>query len=343
MTISSRLVFVASIPLVFGLRLHSASADDGGAFPSPDRPDDGSSVPTPPVDPSPPPIEAPADAPAASTQAPIPPAPMPPLELRPAVEPHVSQPSALDLWPIEYVLRPQTLPEGLIELGVRSSVFRPQSGPLTSSTGTPYTFNSYLALGLWARMGLPERFDMEFSMPRVLCLEESAPSGCNEINRYNGTGASVAYGLLRFRTLQLKLFGSLLIARSAKPLTWEWELGTRTKILLGQVVALEMALHLNRRIDPGSSQSDTSARGSFILDLNVQATHQLNLFLDLNPYTPLDRFGDAALELFGGVSWTFRNQSEIVASAGTYNVRSRRSWDSSVPGSFYVLSMVFWF
>ena len=168
-------------------------------------------------------------------------------------------------------------------------------------------------------------------------------SGCNEINRYNGTGASVAYGLLRFRTLQLKLFASISISRSAKPLTWLWELGARTKILFGQVVALEMALHLNRRIDPGSSQTDTSARGSFILELNVQATHHLNLFVDLNPYTPVDRFDDAALELFGGASWTFRNQSEIVASAGTYNLRSRRSWDTSVPGTFYVLSMVFWF
>jgi hypothetical protein len=53
--------------------------------------------------------------------------------------------------------------------------------------------------------------------------------------------------------LQLKLFGSISIARSAKPLTWLWELGARTKILFGQIVALEMALHLNRRIDPGTS------------------------------------------------------------------------------------------
>jgi hypothetical protein len=241
------------------------------------------------------------------------------------------------------VLRPQTLPEGLIELGLRASVFRPQSGPLATAAGTPYTFNPYLALGLWARLGLPERFDLEFSAPRILCLEESAPSGCNDINRYNGTGASVAYGLLRFRTLQLKLFGSLTIARSAKPLTWLWELGARTKILLGKVAALEMALDLNRRIDPGSSQTDTSARGSFVVELNVQATHQLNLFVDLNPYAPLDRLRETELELFGGASWTFQNQSEIVASAGTYDLRSRRSWDSSVPGTFYVLSLVFWF
>jgi hypothetical protein len=31
------------------------------------------------------------------------------------------------------------------------------------------------------------------------------------------------------------------------------------------------------------------------------------------------------------------------ASAGTYDLRSHRSWDGSVPGTFYILSMVFCF
>ena len=231
----------------------------------------------------------------------------------------------------------------MIEVGLRSSAFRPQSGPLTTAAGNPYTYNPFLALGLWARMGLTERFDIEFSAPRILCLEESAPSGCSDINRYNGTGASAAYGVLRSRTLQLKLFGSISIARSARPRTWEWELGTRTKILLGQIVAVEMALDFYRRIDPGTSQTDTSARGSFLFELNVQATHNLNLFADLNPYAPVDRLDEPAFEPFGGASWTFKNLSEIVASAGTYNVLARRSWDNTVPGTFYILSMVFWF
>lgn len=357
MTTCSRVALVACIPLFFAVR--SASAEDAGSSPSADQSVAESLGPSPSVDRGPPPSEAPVEVPASPPQAQAPPAPVappvqPPVQPPvlptvlppvppPVAEPQASWPARLDLWPIEYVLRPQILPEGLLELGLRSSVFRPQSGPLTTAAGTPYTFNSYLALGLWARVGLPERFDLEFSAPRILCLEDSAPSGCNEINRYNGTGANVAYGLLRAHTLQLKLFGSISIARSAKPLTWLWELGARTKILFGQIVALEMALHLNRRIDPGTSQTDSSARASFILELNVQATHQLNLFVDLNPYTPVDRMDDAALEVFGGASWTFQNQSEIVASAGTYNVRSRRSWDSTVPGSFYVLSMLFWF
>jgi hypothetical protein len=334
----SRLAFGASIPLVFALASRSVSANDDGPPPSTEPSVDESIGPSPQVDPGPPLIEAQPETTDSKPQGPI----LPPPVARPMVQEQAFQPASIDLWPIEYVLRPQTLPEGLIELGARSSVFRPQSGPLTTAAGTPYTFNSNLALGFWVRVGLPKRFDFEFSAPRVLCLESSAPSGCGEINRYNGTGASVSHGLLRFRTLQLKLSGNISIVRSAKPLTWAWELGARTKILFGQVVALEMALDLNRRIDPGPSQTDTSVRGSFVLDLNVQATHHLNLFIDLNPYTPVDRLGDPALELFGGASWTFRNQSEIVASTGIYNVRSHRSWDTGVPGTFAVLSMVFW-
>jgi hypothetical protein len=277
---------------------------------------------------------------AAEDASPIP-APSP-IEAQPE-EPQASQPSSPDRWPIEYVLRPQTLPEGIFELGVRSSAFRPQSGRLTTAAGAPYAFNPYFALGAWLRLGVTDRFELAFSAPRILCLEEAAPSGCNDINRYNGTGASATYGVFRSRTLQLKLFGNVSIARSAKPLTWAWELGARTKILLGQSVALEMGIDLNRRIDPGSSQTDTSARGSFVVELNVQATHHLNLFADLNPYAPVDRLGEPALEPFGGASWTFDNQSELVASAGAYNVLSRRNWDNNVPGTFYVLSLVFWF
>jgi hypothetical protein len=331
MTPRLHLALVAWIALVFGFGLGSArAAEDASPIAAP------SSIEAEP--------EAQAEEPANPPPGPIPPHPVGPVPVLPPVEEaEASPPSSLERWPIEYVLRPQTLPEGMVELGVSSRVVRPQSGPLTTAAGAPYTFNPYFALGAWLRLGVTERFDLEFSAPRILCLEEAALSGCNDINRYNGTGVSATYGVLRSRTLQLKLFGNVSVARSAKPLTWAWELGARTKILFGQSVALEMGIDFNRRIDPGSSQTDTSAHGSFVVELNVQATHHLNVFADLNPYAPVDRLGEPALEPFGGVSWTFNNQSEIVASAGAYNVLSRRSWDNNVPETFYVLSLVFWF
>ena len=338
MTPRLQLALVAWITIVFGSELGSARAAEDGqpvAAPSPiDAQAEAQAEAAPEEPASPPPV-------------PIPPQPAGPVPvLSPVAVPQASQPpqpSALDRWPIEYVLRPQTLPEGMAELGVRSSVFRPQSGALTTAAGVPYAFNSYFALGAWLRLGVTDRFELEFSAPRILCMEEATPSGCNDINRFNGTGGSATYGVLRSRTLQLELFGNVSIAQSAKPLTWAWDLGARTKILFGESVALELGLDFNRRIDPGSSQTDTSARGSFVVDLNVQVTHQLNIFADLNPYAPVDRLGEPALEPLGGASWTFNNESEIVARAGAYNVLSRRSWDNNVPGTFYVLSLVLWF
>ena len=241
------------------------------------------------------------------------------------------------------MLRPQTLPVGITEAGVRSSVFRPQSGPLTTAAGAPYTFNSTLSLGLWVRTGITERSEMQFIAPRILCLAASNPSGCSDINRFNATEISGTYGVVRARTTQLKVFAGISIARSADPLTFAWEVGTRTKILFGRIVALEMALVASRRVNPGPSVADTAPRGSFILNLNVQVTRNLLISADINPYAPMDRLDEMALEPFAGVSWTFRNRFEILASAEMHNVLARRNWDTSVPGSTYTLSARFLF
>jgi hypothetical protein len=276
----------------------------------------------------------PAVGPESPPSEPIPPVPAPP---------PVSQPSMFVLWPMEYVLRPQTLPEGTVELGTTARVFRPQSGRLTAADGSSYTFNSNLSFGLWARKGITDRLEIGFTAPQVLCRSRSEPSGCSDINRYNGTGPNLAYGVLRTRAFQLMLFGDIGIARSAKPVKWAWELGARGKLLLGQVVSVEAALAVSRRIDSGSSQTDSSARGSAVLEMNLQATRHLVFFASANPYAPTDHLAEPVLEVRGGASWTFRNLSEIIASAGTNNAFAKRSWNDYVPGSLYRLSMLFWF
>ncbi len=80
-------------------------------------------------------------------------------------------------------------------------------------------------------------------------------------------------------------------------------MGARTKILLADVVALEMELELNRRIDPGTSQTDTSIRGAAVLELNVRATHHLNIFADINPHTLTDL--DSRRQWFAGYTQTY--------------------------------------
>src|ERR1039457_6948842 len=113
MTTRLHLVLVAWFALVFGFGIRAARAADEVPPSSLES------------------LEQPPEAPASPPQAPIPPAPVPPPVVEPQAPQPAPQPSPLDQWPIEYVLRPQTLPEGMFELGLRSSVFRPQSGPLT--------------------------------------------------------------------------------------------------------------------------------------------------------------------------------------------------------------------
>lgn len=259
------------------------------------------------------------------------------------IPPPPSEPSIFITWPVEYVLRPQTLPAGVMEVGTVARAFRPQSGELTTADGMPYTFHSTLTMGLWARAGVTDRLDVGLSAPRVFCLSRAEPSGCSDINRHNGTGPSLAYGLLRARAVQLKLFAGLAIARSSMPMTWAWNAGGRAKILLGTILAVEMALAFDRRISPRPSEAKNSTNASSIFELNLQAHRQLNLFAGLNPYAPLGHLGESALALWGGASWAFKNLSEVVASAGTTNVLANRAWSNSVPGTFYTLALLFWF
>jgi hypothetical protein len=67
---------------------------------------------------------------------------------------------ATESWPMEYVLRPQTLPAGVRELAITSDVFRPEAGTSTLPTGYSYTFHSSLSLGVWMRHGLTNRMEM---------------------------------------------------------------------------------------------------------------------------------------------------------------------------------------
>jgi hypothetical protein len=285
-------------------------------------------------EPSPPQVEA-------APEVPAPPPPWPAASV--PVPPAPTETSIFIAWPVEYVLRPQTLPARVTEVGALARAFRPQSGELTTASGMPYTFHSTLTLGLWARTGLTDRVEVGMSAPRVFCLSRAEPSGCNEINRYNGTGPSLSYGLLRARAVQFKLFAGLEIVRSSMPMTWAWIAGGRAKILMGTVLAVEMALSFDRRISPGASEPKNATNASSILELNLQAKRRLNLFAGLNPFAPLDHLGEAALALWGGAAWTFKNLSEVVAAAGTHNVLANRAWSNSVPGTFYTLSLLFWF
>ena len=249
-------------------------------------------------------------------------------------------PSAEDKWPIEYVLRPQTLPEGAIRPVLTADYFRPRAGVLYTPLGIPYTFHPNLLVGVSAGYGATDRLQLNVSAPRLLCFGGSQPNGCDDLDRANGSGVSLGYGLVRTRPFQLVASAGMSIWRS-DPVTFAWNLGVRGKLLFRDVVALELEASARRPLDTGSAQ-DSYLQLTFVTDLNLQLTHHLLVFVDLDPYAPAGHLDAPALEGLAGVEWSFENRSDLGLRAGIYNLLADRSWQNSVPGSFYLLTFSVW-
>jgi hypothetical protein len=275
---------------------------------------------------------------AAAPAALVPPVPVP-AAISPPASPPVDPAAA---WPIEYVLRSQTLPGGQTEVAVTSRYFRPEAVNFGLLGGTTNTFHSDLSLGFAARHGVTERFEVEASAPRVLCFARSDPSGCDSLNRINGTGVSGSYGVVRTQPVQLVIYGRIAIFRSSEPVSFGWNVGTRTKLLLGRIVALEMAVSFSRSFDARTAGADALPLAVFVVDANVQLTRHLLLFADVVPYAPADQLSRMAMGALAGGSWTFANRAEIRMTVETLNVLPRRSWQANILGNVYTLSVRFW-
>jgi hypothetical protein len=287
--------------------------------------------------PTAPPLSTDLAPPAAAPAALVPAVPVPA-----AVAPPASPPAEpADAWPIEYVLRPQTLPSGQTEVAFTSHFFQPEAVTIVSAGGATTTFHANLSLGLLARHGVTDRFEVEFSAPKVLCFARSDPSGCDSLNRINGTGMSGVYGVVRTQPVQLEIYGRISVFRSSEPVSLGWNLGTRTKLLFGRIVALEMALSFSRSLDTPPPGADAPLAG-FVVDANLQLTRHLLLFADLDPYAPADHLSTIAMAAVAGGSWTFASRAEIHMTAEVLDVLPRRSWQANIFGNFYALSVRFW-
>ena len=224
-----------------------------------------------------------------------------------------------------------------------SSFFQPEAmTPVSGVVGATTMFHSSLSLGLLVGQGVTERFEIDVSVPRVVCFAGSNPSGCDRLNRINGTGVRGIYGVVRRQAVQLEIDGRISVFRSSEPLSLGWSLGTRTKLLFGRVVALEMALSLSRSFDTPAAGADAFPLGTFVVDANFQLTHQLLFFADLSPYAPVDHLGTLAVNVLAGASWTFASKAEVGVTAQVLDVLPRRSWQTNVLGSLYGLSVRFW-
>jgi hypothetical protein len=235
-------------------------------------------------------------------------------------------------WPIEYVLRPQTLPKGTARVGVTSAVVVVDS---------PY--HNLGQMGASATAGVTDRWEIGGGAPRLLCAATGTPSPCDGYARTSGTGAQVTYGALRTRALQLAVSSGMDIALSSPTTFAVWASG-RTKWLVSGRVAAELELGLSRWLDPPAfyQREHGGVFGNGVADFNFQVTRHLLVWADLQAYAPLAHARSPAVEPSAGWSWTFETGTAIYAWARDYNVLSRSVWDMGIGAYAFGASVVFW-
>jgi hypothetical protein len=246
-------------------------------------------------------------------------------------------------WPLSYVLRPQTLPAGMLQVSLTAAGFRPDPDIhyFNATTGTVYQFRSSLQAGLGFSAGLTDRFQASLSLPRLACVDDGSPSACSPNNRFRGSGMSVAYALLTDRAARARLSGGITMAASS-PLVFDWWASFGARWLLGPSIALQLFPEVSHSIDPPAATPNpvlVSAGG----EVDLQLTERFLLFADLIPFISLDDIGGGAkLEGSGGAAFTFNHHGELALSAGDYNLIAPRRWDRTVPGRWASLRLSLW-
>jgi hypothetical protein len=288
-------------------------------------------------------------------QAPAPP-PLAPPEA-PAPEPRAAQavdpapvssprfgagfdPPSTDVWPLEYVLRPQTLPAGTWRGALNASLSLPD--PTYRSPASGRAFRKSLGLGVGVTMGVTDRIEAWFSLPRIICIGGD-PSGCSSFNRINGTGFGFGWGAVRTRAFQLELSADLAIALSS-PTVPAAAFDASTKWLLGTSVALVFNAWISKWLGaPAYYSSQAVGSGGASGSLDLQVTRHLLAFATASPTGPLDHLDDPRVAASGGLSWTFDNGLELAGSGVLYNVLARRpAWVQTVPGGAVGLVLRGW-
>jgi len=295
--------------------------------------------------PPPSPSAAPAPVPAATdpeTPAPAPRPGTPPGPAAASPQPGRARAPATR-WPIEYVRRPQTLPQSMSAAGIVWEYRRADPSYITHDAfGLPTPFHSTTAGGLSGSLGLTDDIEIGAAVPRVVCFASADPSGCSSFNRWNGTGLGLGWRVVHGAKASLRIDGGVSVSYSS-PNIYGGRLGARSKHLIGDRIALELGVAVRRDLNTPPLFPPPSTRVTFIADLNVQVTRHLLIFGDLVPYAPVDHLDAPDLEPLAGLSWSFTPYVEVGAKIGTFNMLARRSWDRSVPESFATLGITFWF
>ncbi len=245
-------------------------------------------------------------------------------------------------WPLEWVLRPQTLRRGMSQLEVTGQEDVPNHHDLIDpADGRSYQFSAALALGLSLEVGVTDRLEIGLRAPRLLCLGPDQNSGCDPVNRYKGLGAAATYGVWRRDRAQAAVSAQVDVARSS-PYALEWLVSAWLKLAAPPHLAFGLTASARRAIDPPPDLAEATF-GTIDLGVGVQATRRLLLFTHLVPWGQIDRLQEGvALEVLGGVTYAVSHRQEIGIQGGSFNVLSNPPWNTSVPEWFVSAWMVWW-
>jgi len=241
-------------------------------------------------------------------------------------------------WPIESVLRPQTIPAGYLRLTVSTAALL-TAPSYRSATGRAYG-NSYQA-GATMTMGATDRVEFSTYVPKILCGGSGAVNACSDYARFNGAGFGFVFGVARTRAVQVALGVNLDVALT-NPFTVEaWASGS-AKLLLEDHVALALGLSASHWIDPPPFYDPIADTAYGFVEVDLQLARHLLAWSALEPSAPFGHSDQRRLGARGGLTWTFENAAELGASGGVYSVLPRRPEDLWVPGGSVIVSLRVW-
>jgi len=252
--------------------------------------------------------------------------------------------ASLDRWPLAYVRRPQTLLQDMIEADVTVGFVHPNEVRNVDPRDlVVYDFHSYLRAGSNLSVGITDRLQAGISVPRILCFDSGEPSGCSAQNRYGGAGVAVAYGILRVARVQAEVDTAFDIA-SSSPVSYDWKANVGVKVLATDKIAINFDVSVSRVIDGPATLPPPYFYTYVNGGVDLQLTERLLVFAHPELWAPPSQLSEGvALEVYGGLSFTFNRHVQASLAAGNHNLLAEPRWyGSNVPESFADLAVAFW-
>jgi hypothetical protein len=206
-------------------------------------------------------------------------------------------------WPLEAIRRPLTLPAMMTAFGVALAGFRPDRLYIANpGTGTMTPISSSATLGVSLAFGVLDRSQASIALPRLLCFETAAPSGCTGNGRYDEAGAAVRALAIRGEDLQVSPAVRVTVSQTRPDTLLRWWLNTSVKYTAYDT-AVTFGPTLTRTFGTTSVQPFNPWLLYLPVGFNAQLTQRLLAYGVVQPWGSVgDLEQGIALQLYAGVS-----------------------------------------